>query len=219
MKPEKSKNMEEALSRNLICSITVPARDAAACLVKAGQSLRVVDVEGQQIGDLVCFSHADPREKLSTGETLNFNNWTNRIRVESTLRSNLQRRMLTVTADTSGGFHDISFASCSALFYEEYGGGSGHANCRDNLSRSLAKHGLERVDVPDPVNLFQYSQHRPDGTIDVQAPRTRAGDYIEFLSEMDLIVAVSSCPFDLDSVGDAVGGGSTPLRLEIYEDQ
>lgn len=199
-----------------VTSIIVPARDAAACRVDAGQLLRVIDVEGQQIGDLVCFARENPKEKLSTGETLNFNDWTTRIRPGTSFRSNAQRLMLTVVEDTSGGSHDMFFAACTRAFYARYGGGQDHVNCRDNLTRVLAEHGIDYLDVPDPINLFQHSRPRADGSIDVSAPPTRPRDYIALRAEMDLVVAVSSCPFDLDEVGDAVGPRPTPLLLEIH---
>jgi uncharacterized protein YcgI (DUF1989 family) len=195
--------------------VVVPARDAAACVVRAGQLLRVVDVEGQQIGDLVCFARDDPAEKLSTGETLNFNDWTTRISPGTTFRSNAQRPLLTVVEDTSGGSHDLFFAACTGAFYARYGEADDHVNCRDNLTRALQRFGIGYLDVPDPVNLFQHSRPRPDGSIDVGPPPTQPGDYICLRAETDVIVAVSSCPFDLDHVGPAVGSGSTPLHPEI----
>ena len=45
--------------------VVIPARTARAFLLRAGQTLRVIDVEGQQVADVFCASAADPAEILS----------------------------------------------------------------------------------------------------------------------------------------------------------
>jgi uncharacterized protein YcgI (DUF1989 family) len=50
--------------------------------------------------------------------------------------------------------------------------------------------------VPDPVNLFERTAIGPDGSMEVVAPQTRAGDFVLLRAEADLIVGVSACPQD-----------------------
>src|SRR5262245_42345454 len=53
--------------------ILIPATEGAAVVIRRGETIKVIDVEGHQIGDFICFNLHQPREKLSTGETVNFN--------------------------------------------------------------------------------------------------------------------------------------------------
>ena len=54
----------------LIEEVIVPAREARLIEVKKGQTLEVVDLEGQQVGDLAAWTAADPDEYLSPSHTV-----------------------------------------------------------------------------------------------------------------------------------------------------
>ncbi len=195
-------------------SIDVPAGGAAVIEVAAGERLRVVDPVGEQIGDFVAFAKDDLGERISTAETMNFNDWNARVRVGTILYSNRPRPFFTVLDDTSVGTHDLLFAACTPLFYEYYGGVTGHANCHDNLIAALRPYGIAAEDLPNPVNLFQLSEVGEGGAINVGPPGAKAGEYIELRAEMDAVVAVSSCPVDLEVLG-AGDWVPTPLRIEV----
>lgn len=199
-------------------STEVPAGGAAAVKVNVGETLRVIDVEGQQIGDLVALATEDITERISTAETMNFNDWNARVRPGTILYSNRPRPFFTVTTDTSSGRHDLFFAACTPLFYQYYGGVSGHSNCHDNLIEALVPHGMKPEDLPNPLNLFQLSEVTEDGSIRTGDPGASAGEYIELRAEMDAIVAVSSCPVDLEVLG-AGEWAPSPLRLEVFAAQ
>ena len=44
----------------------IAAQTGAAFRVKKGQTIRVVDVEGEQVADLVCFARQDPSDARPT---------------------------------------------------------------------------------------------------------------------------------------------------------
>src|SRR5207244_7822286 len=52
-----------------VTRITVPARSGASIALRAGQVLRVIDLEGTQVADLVAISQADRHEYLDTSRT------------------------------------------------------------------------------------------------------------------------------------------------------
>ena len=83
--------------------VHVPATQGAACVVRQGETIRIVDVAGQQICDFVCFHLHHLAEKLSTGETVNFNTLTGSGSLHFTLGSrfysNLQRPMFEIVED------------------------------------------------------------------------------------------------------------------------
>ncbi len=50
------------------------AQSGAAFELKQGQILKVIDPEGEQVSDMVCFSADDIKEWLSSGKTLDYCN-------------------------------------------------------------------------------------------------------------------------------------------------
>ncbi len=200
--------------------VFIPASHGAACVVRRGETIRVVDVEGHQIGDFVCFNLHHRAEKLSTGETVNFNTLAGsgslHFTVGSKFYSNLQNPMFEIVEDLAKGVHDALFAPCSSALYAACAGDPSHRNCRDNLTEAVSPYGLEYLDVPDPINLFQHTRTRPNGTIDYQPAATQAGEYVALKAQMDCLVAVSACPFDVAIEGQMPNGTAcTPLRIEF----
>lgn len=194
----------------------VPAGEAVATVVKRGHRLKVTDVEGQQVADLIAVNVEDHAEQLSGAETLNFN-LTAKLAEGTSLYSSSWRPMLKVTADTSGGIHDLTNAACSGAFYEHHLSEKGHANCRDSLSGALRQQGVELAPLPTPVNLFQVTPVLPDGSVDDQPGSAEAGGYIAFEVLFDCVIAVSSCPCDIGAPDASITGARpSPIRVEVF---
>jgi uncharacterized protein YcgI (DUF1989 family) len=127
------------------------------------------------------------------------------------LWSDLSRPMLTIVADEVGR-HDFLYAACSPEMYRiQYGVAGYHANCHDNLSSALRDLGIAPEPLPTPFNLFMHVDVTADGKLVFSPPKSRAGDGIVFRAEMDLAIAVSSCP------ASTCNGGAParPLAFEI----
>ena len=84
--------------------------------------------------------------------------------------------------------------------------GTGASGC----SRTSA--GIVLPVVPDPVNLFQDSGPRPDGTLAIGVAASSPGDAVTFLARRDLVVIVTACSVDYPPLNQ---GHSSPLRIEI----
>jgi uncharacterized protein YcgI (DUF1989 family) len=176
-------------------SIRVPAGHGRTFTVLNGQTITVIDVEGQQAADFVAIRIQDPSEKLSPVHTrralrsLFF-------KVGDELLSTRCRPLLRVLADTVG-VHDANVPACDSTRYSVDFNVAGHRNCVDNLHAGLALFGLSPDDVPDPFNLFQNGPVTADGRMRVTDPTSKAGDHITMLALCDLVCAVSSCPQDI----------------------
>jgi len=107
--------------------MVVPAGAGRAVWVRHGEQLRIVDVEGGQVGDLFAFAAADPGEYLSASHTRTS---TSRLfpRVGEQFMTNRRRPILTLVADTSPGVHDMLIAACDPERYRMLGV-PGHACC------------------------------------------------------------------------------------------
>ena len=69
--------------------------------LKKNQSLRVIDLEGEQVADLIAFSREDKSEWLSSGRSIDYAN-TIYLTKGNILYSNRSRPMMTIVADDVG---------------------------------------------------------------------------------------------------------------------
>jgi uncharacterized protein YcgI (DUF1989 family) len=189
----------------------VPAAHGAGLRLARGEQLRVIDPEGGQTGDLVAFSR-DGRQRLSNGRTFDYGG---KIYVSTgdVLWSDRSNPMLTIVADQVGR-HDFLYSACSLDMYRIQYGMTGHANCTDNLCAALRELGIEPDPLPTPLNLFMNVEVGAGGRLVFAPPRSRAGDSVVLRAEMDLAIALSSCP------ASTCNGGAPakPLAFEILGD-
>ena len=196
-------------------SIDIPGYQGRAVQIEQGSTFRVIDVEGCQIADMFVISADDITEVFSPALTRQVI-FRLTAKPGDILYSNRRRPMLTFLNDTSPGRHDMSFAPCDPGFYIALGADASHPNCRDNFYQAISELDMKIEPPPDPFNLFQNTVPKADGDFDCGQTLTRAGDYVEFRAEMDVVVVVSACSVDLPIEGiEPIGGKSTLLRMQI----
>lgn len=189
--------------------LVVPAGGGAGLRLERGEQLRVIDIEGGQTGDLVAFS-TDGRHRLSSGRTFDYGG---KVYVSSgdVLWSDRSSPMLTIVADDVGK-HDLLYAPCSMEMYRiQYGATEYHANCYDNLCAAFRELGVEPEPLPSSLNFFMNANIAADGRLSLLPPRTHAGAAIVLRAEMDLLIALTSCPTSTCNAG----GPIKPLGFEI----
>ena len=191
--------------------VVVPAGEGRAVRVPAGRRVRVIDLDGGQVGDLFAFAAEDVREHLSASHTRAA---VGRLfpRIGEAFVTNRRRPILTLVADTSPGRHDMLIAACDPARYAELGAPPGHASCAVNLERALAELGLAVETTPQPVNVFMDVPVGPDGELGSLPSPSRPGDSITFEAAMDCVVALSACPKVITGIN---AGGLSPLALEV----
>ncbi len=174
--------------------------------------IRIIDIEGKQVADLVAFSRENINEKLSTAVTLD-NNGSIYIRKGDFLFSNRYKRMLKVIEDTVGK-HDILYPACSPEMYKyQYKILEYHPSCLENFTSSLKEYGISEEDIPNPFNIFMNTEISTSGKITVEEPISKGDDYIELKAEMDLIVAIAACSAE-ESRCNAFN--CTSIKVQIY---
>ena len=190
--------------------VTVAAQSGHAAGVARGELVRVVDVDGHQVGDMWAIDATDPGLWLSTSHT---RDRCERLfpAVGEQFRDQHGEPILRLVADTSPGTHDMLFPPCDRWLYESRGL-AGHPNCRDNFLAAVASAGISLPVIPAPVNLFQNSGPRPDGRLLIGTAASRPGDAISFRAERDLIFVLTACSVDYPPLNN---GHCGPLRIEI----
>ena len=189
----------------------IEKQTGAAFKLQKGQKLKVIDPQGEQVSDMVLFNAEDPREKISSGKTLDFEE-SILITKGDWLWSNRSNKMMKILEDTNGR-NDFLLAPCSPeTFKIMYNNPEYHPSCFENLYTNLAPFGIEPDDVPTAFNIFMNVQFDEKGKLSVDPPLSKAGDYVLFEAEMDLIVALTAC-----SAEDSNNGSFKPIHYEVLD--
>jgi urea carboxylase-associated protein 1 len=189
---------------------TLAPRGRTAFPVDRGQTVRVVDVEGQQVADFVCFRRPDTSEKLSVHNTALIQG-TIYISTGHLLFSDRCQPLMTITADTCGR-HDLLAGSCSEGTNRWRYGVPDTPNCRSNFEAALRPFGIPLKEVPWSFNIFMNVPIE-DGRISIQEPVSKPGDHLDLRAEEDLLVAISNCPQERNPCN---AFRPTPLRVLVY---
>ena len=192
--------------------IVIPAREGRGIHVKAGGLLKAIDVEGKQCGDVFAFCADDVTEYASAEHTRLY---TRRLfpAVGQPFYTNRRRPILTFEEDATPGKHDMLMAACDPIGYRLLGFDE-HASCKENMRGVMEGFGYDRVDVPQPINIFTNTPVNDDGTIGYEPAPTKPGDYILLRAEFDCYFVLTACPQDVVPINDM---NPTSLALELLE--
>jgi len=166
--------------------------------LRAGQDLRVIDLEGEQVADLTAFHRSDKSEWLSSGRSIDY---ANRIYLTKGdhLYSNRSRPMLAIVEDDVGR-HDFLLTPCSPeTFQIIYKNSAPHPSCFANLVASLEPFGIAPDAIPTTFNIFMNVEIDENGALKILPPRSKAGDSILLRAQMDLIVGLTACSAEMSN--------------------
>ena len=183
---------------------TVEARAPWSHVVLAGQSLRIVDLEGNQAVDFLLYAADDPVERYSAADTTG-----------SVLRSNEGNPMMTLTASTVER-HDTVGGACSRESNSlRYGHHTNHQHaCVDNFLLEHVSRDMGKRDMVANINFFMNVPVEPDGSLGIVDGISAPGLYVELRAEMDVIVVVSNCP----QINNPCNGfAPSPVRMIVTE--
>ena len=194
----------------------IPAKGHWAYEMRAGQTLRIEDLEGQQAIDFICYSLANLDEKFWAAHSAKLNG-TIYLTTGHVLYSDLAKPMMTIVQDTVG-VNDLICGSCSAALDEvRYGRDKAVPGCMDNFEAAIKPWGLGRADVPMCFNIFLDYPVEDGGrvAIDKDAP-SKPGDHVVLRAEMDLLAVISNCPQENNPCN---GYNPTPIRVTVYDSE
>ncbi len=198
------------------------AGDPWAKIVKKGQTLRIVDLEGNQAVDTIFYSAADVGERYSLTHTIQAQGALY-LTLGSVLMSSEGRPMLTITADTCGR-HDTLGGACACesntvryALEKRY-----MHSCRDSFMLALSHTDdgeseiprLTKRDVVSNINFFMNVPVTPEGRLTFEDGISAPGKYVEMRAEMDVVVLVSNCP-QLNNPCN--GYNPTPVRFLVWD--
>jgi urea carboxylase-associated protein 1 len=190
----------------------VAARAPWDHILRRGQTLRIVDVEGNQAVDFLLYALADDAERYSAQDTIAAQG-NIFLKTGSLLLSNEGRPMATVTA-TNVAYHDTIGGACSCesntLRYGHHTK-SQHA-CVENFLQANARDGRGKRDMVSNINWFMNVPVEADGALGIVDGISSPGLYVDIRAEMDLVAVVSNCP----QINNPCNGfNPTPVRMIV----
>ena len=190
---------------------TIPKQSGDSFTLKKGQYLKIIDIKGEQVSDLVVFDAENHHEKLSAGKSMDFEE-SILLTTGNYLWSNLGNKLLKIIEDTNGR-NDFLLAPCSQETFEiMYGIKDFHPSCFNNLQNALKRFDIPHYDIPTAFNVFMNVQFDQNGKLSVLPPTSKAGDYVIFQAERDLVGALTAC-----SASDSNGGSFKPIQFEVLD--
>ena len=164
--------------------------------IKAGQTLRIVDMEGNQAADTMFYVLEDTEERYNAQNTIT-EQGNVYLTAGSRLISDKGRVMLTITADTCGR-HDTLGGACAAESNSvRYPLETIHMhNCRDSFVSGLMAYDitLGKRDLNSNINFFMNVPVNPDGGSAFSDGISAPGKYVEMKAELDVLCLISNCP-------------------------
>ncbi len=190
----------------------VPALAPWDHVVRKGEVLRIIDLEGNQAVDFLMYALADDAERYSAQDTIAAQG-NIFLRTGSVLLSNEGNPMATVLG-TSVAYHDTIGGACSCesntLRYGHHTKGQ-HA-CVENFLQANARHGRGKRDMVSNINWFMNVPVEADGALGIVDGISAPGLYVDLRAEMDLVAIVSNCP----QINNPCNGfNPTPVRMII----
>jgi uncharacterized protein len=191
--------------------VVVAPGEPWSSVLRKGEILRIIDMEGQQAVDFICFNALDTQETYDNTVTVRLAGRPF-LRKGDVLYSNLANPMFTMVEDTIGN-HDTICGCCSAeINYLRYKV-KDTPSCRANFLRELAKYGLDSRSLVPNINLFMNIPIDANGELQIRAPLSRPGDHVDLAAEMECLAMISNCPQILNPANNF---NPTPVRMVTF---
>jgi urea carboxylase-associated protein 1 len=190
----------------------VEARAPWSHEILIGQTLRIIDLEGNQAVDFLVYNLHDPAERYSFADTITAQR-NIFLRLGSVLLSNEGNAMMTIVADTVGR-HDTIGGACSCESNTlRYGHHTKHQHaCVENFLTVQPGGDGGKRDMVSNINWFMNVPVESDGSLGIVDGISAPGMYVELRAEMDCLVVVSNCP----QINNPCNGfNPTPVRMVV----
>jgi len=195
---------------------TIDAGDYYLKTLKKGQTVRILDLEGNQAADTLFYNANDVSERYSAIDTIR-EQGNVYLTAGSVLMTNDCNPLLEIVADTCGRHDTLGGACATESNTVRYALEKKcmHA-CRDSWLLAIAENetlGLNKADITHNINFFMNVPVTSDGQLSFADGISGAGKYVELMALMDTIILISNCP-QLNNPCNAYN--PTPVEVLIW---
>jgi urea carboxylase-associated protein 1 len=202
----------ESIAGAILEDTVIPARSSWSRRINRGERLRIVDLEGKQAVDFLCYNANDYADRYAAADTMKINRAGIFLSTGTVLYSVGLTPLFTIVHDTCGRHDTIGGCCSAALNTFRYGVGY-QPNCRDNFLRELTKFGMGPRDLAANVNFFMHVPVGANGEMDMGPGISKPGDYVDLRAESDVLALISNCPQINNPVNDY---NPTPIRVFVW---
>jgi hypothetical protein len=195
----------------VISSEFIPARAGWSRELARGQMLRIIDLEGRQAVDFLCYNARDYEDRYAAADTMKING-SIFIGKGTVIYSVNCNPLFSVIEDTCGR-HDTIGGCCSSALNRRRYGKPDDPNCRQNFLDQLRRYGMGPRDMVANVNFFMYVPVSAEGAMAMGPSISEPGDHVDLRAEMDVLAVISNCPQMNNPVNDYK---PTPVQAIIY---
>jgi urea carboxylase-associated protein 1 len=179
-----------------------------AKVLPAGTILRIIDLEGQQAVDFLCFDNANRQSRYNNANSIKLNR-NIYVTTGFALYSDTADVLMTVTAD-SVGRHDTIGGACSSEVNELRYGIPNTCSCRGNFLAAMEALGMQPTDIHANINFFMNVPVHLDGSTQIEEGLSEPFDYVELRAEKEVLVVMSNCP---QFFNPCSGWNPSPIRI------
>ena len=189
----------------------VPARASWSAVIKAGSRLKIIDLEGQQAVDFLCYNNEDRSDRYSSANTIKVQS---NLYIErgTVLYSDAGIPLMEVVEDTVGR-HDTVYGCCSNpnnyLRYKVVT----EESCYTNFQKELARHNMGEWAIVPNINWFMSVPILPDGSAGVAEVIKKPNHHVVLEAKVDVLAVLSNCP---QMHNPCNGYNPTPIKVEVY---
>ena len=190
----------------------IPAERPWSRVVRRGETLRIIDTDGQQAVDFLLYNADDLSERYSAQDTVRAGR-SPYLSLGTALVSSEGRTMARITADSCGR-HDTSAGCCSCESNAvRFGEATRYQHaCRENFILELSRRGMTKRDIVANINFFMNVPIEPSGNFTVDEGISSPGNAVDVTAEMDILCVISNCP----QINNPCNGfDPTPIRVQI----
>jgi uncharacterized protein len=207
----KSKNKHAAPSGyTRVTSIVVDPGGSWGGVLHDGEVVRLIDLEGQQAVDFLCYNALDTRDRYNAPNTMKMGENVF-INAGTVLYGEYATELMRVARSSSPN-HDTIGGCCSVemnlLRYRRR-----THSCRANFIHELSKFGMGAADIVANVNFFMSVPVGRDGHMAISESPSKAGDFVDVEALTDVIAVISNCP---QKYNPASGYNPSPVQVETY---
>ena len=201
----------DGLSGDIVEDTVIAAGGSWSRRIARGETLRIIDLEGCQAVDFLCYNADDHDDRYAAADTMKINETGIFLTVGTVFYSVRLTPLFTITADTCGK-HDTIGGCCSAALNAFRYGVVDQPNCRDNFLTELEKCGMGNNNMAANINFFMFVPVGVDGEMDMGPSISKPGDYVDLRAETDVLAVLSNCPQINNPVNDY---NPTPVRVVV----
>ena len=175
--------------------------------IREGQTLRILDLEGNQAADTLFYNARDYQDRYSAQDT---------IREQENIYLTTGHTLLTIVADTCGRHDTLGGACATESNMVRYAIEKRHMHaCRQSFVKAVTEwgRGLDKRDIGHNINFFMNVPVTSEGRLTFEDGVSAPGKYVEMRAEMDVLALISNCP-QLNNPCNAYN--PTPIRVLVW---